>query len=91
MRTEMALLHVGDVVLSSATSTVGCTASLLFCTLSILVELGHVVWARTTLSIVIAAVPLKAVLLHPGPGRDPCYKQRSQEAWSWPRGHWGLL
>jgi len=82
VRTRMALQHVGGAVLSSATSTVGSAMFLLFCTLNIFVKLGLVVIAVTVLSIVIAVVALPAGLIRFGPGRDPCYKRRSREAWS---------
>eukprot|EP00913_Durusdinium_trenchii_P006822 g6413.t1 len=62
-RTRVAVLHVGGATLSSALSTAGSSAFLLFCTLTIFVKLGAVVVAVTVLSIVAAIVTLPAALI----------------------------
>ncbi|CAJ1352701.1 unnamed protein product [Effrenium voratum] len=62
-RTRVAVLHVGGATLSSALSTAGSSAFLLFCTLTIFVKLGAVVVAVTVLSILGAIVTLPAALM----------------------------
>jgi len=78
-RMRAAVLHVGGATLSSALSTAGSSAFLLFCTLNIFVKLGAVVVAVTALSIAGAIVTLPAALILVGPGPDPCYKRKARE------------
>lgn len=75
-RTRVAVLHVGGATLSSALSTAGSSAFLLFCTLTIFVKLGAVVVAVTVLSIVGAIVTLPAALMLVGPAPDAWYKRQ---------------
>eukprot|EP00929_Paragymnodinium_shiwhaense_P050899 TRINITY_DN25626_c0_g1_i1.p1 TRINITY_DN25626_c0_g1~~TRINITY_DN25626_c0_g1_i1.p1 ORF type:complete len:1694 (-),score=436.97 TRINITY_DN25626_c0_g1_i1:225-5306(-) len=69
-RVRMAVLHLGGATLSSAFSTIGSSAFLLFCTLNVFVKLGSVVIAVTTLSIAFALIVLPAALMLCGPSRD---------------------
>jgi len=78
-RTRVSILHVGGATLSSALSTAGSSAFLLFCTLSIFVKLGAVVVAVTTLSIAGAIIMLPAALILFGPAEDAWYKRKSRE------------
>jgi len=75
-RTRVAVLHVGGATLSSALSTAGSSAFLLFCTLTIFVKLGTVVVAVTVLSILGAIVALPAALILVGPAPDAWYKRQ---------------
>jgi hypothetical protein len=66
-RTRMAVVHFGGATASSAVSTMGCSAFLLFCTITVFVKLGAVVLAVTLLSILYALVCLPATLILLGP------------------------
>jgi len=70
MRTRFALETIGQAALGSAITTVLCALPLLFCMLTIFVQLGLVVLVVTILSIIMALGPLPSALLLFGP-RDP--------------------
>lgn len=81
-RTRVALLHVGGATLSSALSTAGSSAFLMFCTLSIFVKLGAVVVAVTTLSIAGGIIALPVCLILFGPSDDEWYKVKARMMWN---------
>jgi hypothetical protein len=81
-RVRVAVMHVGGATLSSAMSTAGSSAFLMFCTLSIFVKLGAVVVAVTTLSIAGAIVALPACLILFGPDEDEWYKVKARAIWN---------
>lgn len=81
-RVRVAVMHVGGATLSSAMSTAGSSAFLMFCTLSIFVKLGAVVVAVTTLSILGAIVALPACLILFGPDEDEWYKVKARMIWN---------
>jgi hypothetical protein len=66
-RTRFALQRMGGASLGSATTTVGSSFFLLFCTLQVFTKLGTVVIAVTFLSILYALLPLPAILIYAGP------------------------
>merc|ERR1719399_1514782 len=68
-RTRFALQRMGGAALGSATTTVGSSFFLLFCTLQVFTKLGAVVIAVTFLSILFALLPLPAILVYGGPLR----------------------
>jgi predicted RND superfamily exporter protein len=83
-RVRDAVLRVGGATLSSAISTLGSGAPLLFCTLQLFTKLGGVVVMVTCLSGFFALVVLPATLLLLGPDPGPWHKRcvtKSRHAW----------
>jgi hypothetical protein len=70
-RAQLAIVHIGAAVMSSALSTLGSSIFLLCCTMVIFVKLGSVVIAVTFLSILCALVSLPAFLMIMGPPPEP--------------------
>lgn len=80
VRTRLAVMHVGGATLSSAVSTLGSSAFLLFGVMKIFAKLGGVVIAVTALSICCALVALPTTLMLIGPSPDPCYTRAVRHA-----------
>jgi hypothetical protein len=66
-RVRFAFKTIGCSMLGSATTTLGCSIFLLFCTLTIFQKLGGVVLAVTLISIIMSLLVLPAALLRVGP------------------------
>eukprot|EP00746_Dinoflagellata_sp_MGD_P034135 gnl/MRDRNA2_/MRDRNA2_18149_c0_seq2.p1 gnl/MRDRNA2_/MRDRNA2_18149_c0~~gnl/MRDRNA2_/MRDRNA2_18149_c0_seq2.p1 ORF type:complete len:205 (-),score=19.70 gnl/MRDRNA2_/MRDRNA2_18149_c0_seq2:182-796(-) len=66
-RTRFALRSMGGAAIGSATTTVGSSFFLLFCTLQVFSKLGSIAIAVTFLSILYALLPLPAILIEAGP------------------------
>lgn len=80
VRTRLAVMHVGGATLSSAVSTLGSSAFLLFGVMKIFAKLGGVVIAVTALSICCALIALPVTLMLIGPSPDPCYARAVRHA-----------
>mmetsp|Transcript_19256 Transcript_19256/g.67003 ORF Transcript_19256/g.67003 Transcript_19256/m.67003 type:complete len:1514 (-) Transcript_19256:458-4999(-) len=82
-RARTAILHMGRAMISSAASTMGSSAFLLLCTLSIFGKLGAVVIAVSFLSICFALISLPATLIVIGPAPGPFHKRAHAKFRRW--------
>lgn len=80
---------MGGASLGSATTTVGSSFFLLFCTLGVFTKLGSIAIAVTFLSILYALVLLPAVLIERGPVGGRGINPKMQHLWSMVRGEQG--
>ena len=70
LRVRTAMLETGGAILTAATTTLGASLFLFFCTIQIFVKLGIIIATTTVLAIGVALLPFSAMLAEFGPTRE---------------------